>query len=222
MKQLDIDGIKIEWLGHATVRIRDRGNIIYIDPYQIKETNDKADIVLITHEHYDHCSPADLKKVVKKGTIVMITPNGVSKISGIEGIKIEVVSMNKEYKIGDYTIETVPAYNVNKFRSPGVPFHMKGDVVGYVINIRGKKIYHASDTDFIKEMLSLKDIDVAFVPVGGTYTMDAKEAAEAVNSFKPKIAVPMHYGTIVGSIEDAERFKKLVGRSEVVILEKVE
>ena len=222
MKQLDIDGIKIEWLGHATVRIRDRSNIIYIDPYQIKETNDKADIVLITHEHYDHCSPADLKKVVKKGTIVMITPNGVSKISGIEGIKIEVVSMNKEYKIGDYTIETVPAYNTNKFRSPGVPFHMKGDVVGYVINIRGKKIYHASDTDFIKEMLSLKDIDVAFVPVGGTYTMDAKEAAEAVNSFKPKIAVPIHYGTIIGSIEDAERFKKLVGRSEVVILEKVE
>ncbi|RLG02733.1 MAG: MBL fold metallo-hydrolase, partial [Thaumarchaeota archaeon] len=132
---------------------------------------------------------------------------------------IKLVRPGDKVEVKGAKIEAVPAYNVNKFRSPGVVYHPKEEgSVGYVIELDGVRIYHAGDTDFIPEMRNL-EVDVALIPVSGTFVMTAEEAAEAVNTFKPKVAIPMHYGAIVGDKSDAERFKKLA-EVDVVILEK--
>ena len=132
-----------------------------------------------------------------------------------------LVEPYKTYDIDGITVRTIPAYNINKFRSPDVAFHPKTDNhVGFILTINGKNLYHAGDTDATPEMLSLKNIDLALVPVSGTYAMTADEAADAVNSFQPDCAVPMHYGSVVGSRADAERFKQLA-HVPVEILEKV-
>jgi len=216
-----IDGIEIRWLGHASFKIS-HTKTIYVDPFKLEGNLEAADIILITHEHFDHCSPEDIKKIAKKDTLILLTPDCLSKLSRIvdEG-KTFVVRPGVKINItNNLTIETIPAYNINKFRSPGVPFHPKeNEWVGYIINIDGKRIYHAGDTDLTPEMKNLKGIDVALLPVGGTYTMTAEEAANAVNAFKPEIAIPMHYASIVGSSADAERFKNLA-KVNVVILKK--
>lgn len=196
---LKLDGITIEWLGHDAMRLKgDR--VIYIDPFQLRG-GEAADIVLITHEHYDHCSPEDVAKIKKKDTIVVGTADVTAKFKG----ETRTVKPGDSITVHGVTIEIVPAYNTNK------KFHPRASGwVGYIVSMNKKRIYHAGDSDHIPEMESLKDIDVAFVPVSGTYVMTAEEAAEAVNKMRPKIAVPMHYGSIVGSKADAERFKKLV------------
>jgi L-ascorbate metabolism protein UlaG (beta-lactamase superfamily) len=194
--------IKIEWLGHAGFKIKDE-KVIYIDPYNV-QPEEKADIVLITHGHYDHCSVDDIKGLIKEGTFILATTDCSSKLSNFQGIKVQPVKPGKKFEIMGLKIETVPAYNINK------NFHEKSNEwVGYVVEIDGKRIYHAGDTDFIPEMKEIKNIDVALFPVGGKYTMDANEAAKAANAIKPKVAVPMHYGSIVGSEQDAEKFKDL-------------
>ncbi|MEM0231036.1 MAG: MBL fold metallo-hydrolase [Candidatus Woesearchaeota archaeon] len=217
MKDIKLEDINLEWLGHAAVRITAENRTIYIDPYQI-DAIQKADLILITHGHYDHCSIADIKKIVKNGTIVIATSDCISQLRKVENISIKIVSPNKDVKIANMpwlSISTVPAYNIAKM------FHSKdNEWVGYVLDIKGHKIYHAGDTDFIPEMREIKDIDVAFLPVGGTYTMNAEEAAEAASVMMPKIAVPIHYGAIVGSEKDAQKFKELC-KCKVEILEKV-
>jgi len=155
----------------------------------------------------------DIKGIVREGTIIIIPPDCQSKLSGIQCVDVHLVKPGKKIGALGTIIEVVPAYNINK------NFHEKANEwVGYIINIDGKRIYHAGDTDFIPEMKELKDIDVAMLPVGGKYTMDASEAAKAANAIKPKVAVPMHYGSIVGSEEDAKKFKKLCN-VEVEIME---
>ncbi|MBW2971364.1 MBL fold metallo-hydrolase [Candidatus Woesearchaeota archaeon] len=207
---LELNGLKIEWLGHASVRIT--GNkVIYIDPFQLQGAQPGADLILITHGHYDHCSIADINKILKQDTVIFATPDCTSKLAKLEKNNLKLVEPNKSYSLGNVKLETVCAYNPTK------QFHPKlNDWVGYIVTANGTRIYHAGDTDLIPEMQQIK-ADVALLPVGGTYTMDAQEAAQAANTIKPKIAVPIHWGSIVGDKATAEKFKKL-SKVEVRIL----
>jgi L-ascorbate metabolism protein UlaG (beta-lactamase superfamily) len=203
---LDIEGIKIKWLGHAGFKIK-KDKVIYIDPYQMNET-EPADIILITHEHYDHCSLDDIEILRKKDTIIIGPKKAVKNL----GENTIVIKPGDRKEVKDIVIDAIPAYNIGK------KFHPKSEGwVGYVITIYGIKIYHAGDTDLIPEMEKLA-VDIAMLPVGGDYTMNAEEAAAAANKIKPKIAIPMHYGTIVGTKDDADEFKEKCD-CEVHILE---
>ncbi len=193
---IDFEGIKIKWLGHAGFKIN-KDKVIYIDPYHI-DGIEEADLILITHEHYDHCSPDDVKKIIKEDTIIIGPKDAVDKLSG----NTIAIKPGDRKEVDDIIIDVVPAYNIGK------KFHPKEKGgVGYVLTINDKKIYHAGDTDLIPEMEKLA-VDVAILPVGGEYTMNAEEAASAANKIKPKIAIPMHYGSIIGSEEDAEEFRE--------------
>ncbi len=195
---LELNGVTITWLGHDSMKIKG-DKVIYIDPWKLEDA-EPADIVLVTHEHYDHCSPPDIEKIATDETMIVATADSARKLKG----DVMVVKPGDTVGIDGVSIEAVPAYNTNK------SFHPKNSSwVGFVVTMGGKRIYHAGDTDSISEMDSL-GVDVALVPVSGTYVMTAEEAAGAVNRMKPKIAVPMHYGDIVGSEADAERFKALV------------
>ncbi len=199
--------LDIQWLGHSGFLIKNP-SIIYIDPYNIRDGLDKADYILITHSHYDHCSVADMQKIIKEGTRIIITPDGQSKITRFETpVKIEVIEPGQELSFGDLKITAVPAYNIDKH------FHSKDEQwVGYVIKSNGTIVYHAGDTDFIPEMQKLTGYSqpdkqfLALLPVGGRFTMSSEEAVEAAKLIKPTMAIPMHYGTIVGSDEDAKDF----------------
>lgn len=202
-----------KWLGHDGFKLRIAGKTIYIDPFKIN-VSEHADIILITHAHYDHCSVADIMKIASNETTIFITADAQSKLSEFPG-KVVVVEPNAGYKKDDIVIRTVPAYNTNKM------FHPKENGwVGYIIEAEGEKIYHAGDTDLIPEMRNLKDIDYAFLPVSGTYVMTAEEAAKAADIIKPKLAIPMHYNTIVGSTSDAEKFRELY-KGDVKIMDAV-
>lgn len=200
----------VHWLGHASFRLESAaGTMVYIDPYNLKEQAKKADIVLITHPHFDHFSPADINKVAKNST----------KLFGPEALAGKVQGDFTALKPGDkaeaagVSIEAVPAYNTDK------NFHPKAaGFLGYLAAIDGLTVYHAGDTDLIEEMKGLK-ADVALLPIGGTYTMDAVDACKACQLIRLQAAVPMHYGSVVGSREDAIRFRNLCAGCEVKILE---
>lgn len=198
----------IHWLGHDTFKITGE-KVIYTDPFKIKK-KDTADIILITHEHFDHCSPDDVKKIQGTNTVIVATSDCAKKLTG----SVKIVKPCDKITVGGVEIEAVPAYNTNK------QFHTKDKGwVGYVFTVSGKIIYIAGDTDYIPEMKTFKNIDIALLPVSGTYVMTAEEAAKAALDIKPKIAIPMHYGSIVGNKNDADRFaEKLKGKIEVVIL----
>jgi len=206
---MKMGGGEIHWLGHAGFLIKN-SKIIYIDPYNIKE-GEKADIILITHGHYDHCSVDDLKKIVKEGTKIFVTADAQSKVTRFDvPIQIEVVEPGQEIDLGDIKIETVVAYNLDK------TFHPKTEGwIGYIIRMGDVVIYHAGDTDVIPEMQRLTGHKqpgknfIALLPIGGRYTMTAEEAAEAAKIIKPSLAIPMHFGSIVGSEEDAKEFVEL-------------
>ncbi len=210
--------IKISWLGHDTFRLKN-SKTIYFDPYEISG-GDKADIIFITHEHFDHMSINDIKKIATPQTIIVAPLICGNELRKIKVKEIKLVKPGDKITIDGIEANIIPAYNVNKFRSPGKVFHPKEDGrVGYIVLFNGVKVYHAGDTDLIPEMKDLQP-DIALVPVSGTYVMTADEAAEAIKIIKPRIAIPMHYGSIVGSISDAYRFKDLVKNAEVVILQK--
>ena len=195
----------IEVLFHSSIKI-DKGKKIYIDPFKIKEYYNDADIIFITHDHYDHYSEEDIDKVLNKNTIIVVPNELLTKLlkKGISRDSIVTVEPNENYIVQGIKFETVPAYNVNK------KFHPKeNNWVGYIIEINNTKYYVTGDTDITEENRKVK-CDVAFVPVGGTYTMDYNEAAQLVNEIKPKIAVPIHYGSVVGTKEDAVEFVKLL------------
>jgi L-ascorbate metabolism protein UlaG (beta-lactamase superfamily) len=189
----------IHWLGHASFRIEDNGEQFYIDPWKLSEKAPHADVIFITHSHYDHFSPQDIEKIRNKETVI-VAPTEVAK-----AIKGEVVAVipGETYEVAGLKVQTVAAYNLSK------QFHPKqNNWVGYCITLSsGQKIYHAGDTDATPEMRPVR-CDIAFLPCGGTYTMDAKEAAATANIFKPSAVIPMHWGDIVGSKEDVEEFKK--------------
>ena len=199
----------IHWLGHSAFRIDDGKTRIFIDPYDLKSDSIKADIIFITHGHYDHYSPGDIAKIRKDSTVIVATKDVAAKIAG----KVIIVEPDGSYSVGAIRFTTVPAYNIGKKFHP-----QQNHWVGYILTLStGETIYHAGDTDFIPEMKTVK-ADIALLPCGGTYTMTAVEAAEAANTFKPKILIPMHWGSIVGSKADAEEVRKLF-KGETVIKE---
>jgi L-ascorbate metabolism protein UlaG (beta-lactamase superfamily) len=194
----------IHWLGHDSFRIDGDNMVIYIDPYKIAG-GPKADLILITHDHNDHASVEDVAKILQRDTVIVTVPAAADKFSG----QIRTVKPGDKLDINGVSIEAVPAYNTSKFRSPGVPFHPReSGYVGYIVTVKGFRIYHAGDTDAIPEMKSIQ-CDVALLPVSGIYVMTAEEAATAVEMIHPKIVIPMHVGKGIGGLEDAERFKTL-------------
>lgn len=211
--------IEFQWLGHDGFRIVGDGKIVYVDPYQltnIQQNNNDADILLISHNHYDHLSIIDIKHVITKKTSIVAAEECIEQIKGLNVKEIKGVKPGDKLTIQNVSIEILPAYNENK------KFHPKADAkVGFVFTINKHRIYHAGDTDIIPEMKSA-NADIALVPVSGTYVMTAEEAAKAVNEIiKPKkLTIPMHYGTIIGSEKDAERFRELVNVCETKILQR--
>jgi len=205
----------IQWLGHDVFKISHGSMVIYTDPFKLEEGSDKADIILITHDHYDHCSQEDVAKIQKEDTIVVAPESCASKLQA----KVEVVRPGSRIQVKGVPIEVTWAYNLNKFRSPGNPFHPKSpNFVGYIFTADGERIYLAGDTDQIPEMQGI-DVDVALLPVSGTYVMTAEEAIEAANTaVKAKVYIPMHYNAIVGTEEDAKKFAAGVQRGRVEIL----
>ena len=191
----------VSWLGHSTIKIS-KDKIIYIDPYNIKESYNDADIIFVTHNHYDHFSIEDIKKCMNDNTKLVVTKDLYQNtLKLFEKNNITTVLPNNNYNIENINFSTIPSYNINK------NFHPKGNNwVGYIINIDNIIYYIAGDTDITNEAKKVK-CDVAFLPIGGTFTMDYKEAATLANIIKPKIVIPIHYGTLVGTKEDAINFK---------------
>ncbi len=205
---LDYHGLKISWLGHDSFRIKN-GKTIIIDPFKLRSIPEKADILLITHEHSDHLSIEDIRKVINENTTIITIPAVKNQLSGLKVKEVRAAKPGDKLKLGEVSIDVVPAYNLNKFREPGKVFHPKEDgKAGYIIGMKGLRIYHAGDTDAVPEMKGLKP-DIALLPVSGTYVMTPEEAVEAAKMIEPKLAIPMHYGTIVGTERDAEKFKEL-------------
>ncbi|HEY4612145.1 MAG TPA: MBL fold metallo-hydrolase [Bacteroidota bacterium] len=189
----------IHWLGHATFRIEDGSKQLYIDPWKLPANSPKADVIFITHAHYDHFSQEDIARIKKEST-AFFAPKDIAY--QIEGTVISVAP-NQTYTLGDLKIKTVHAYNIGK------QFHPKqNNWVGDIMTLSTEqKIYHSGDTDFTPEMRTVVT-DFALLPCGGTYTMSGKEAGEAANTFKPQSVIPMHWGDIVGAKADAEEVKK--------------
>ncbi len=191
--------IEITWLGHASFRIQGQESIVYVDPWKLQQAPGDADVVFVSHSHYDHCSPEDVQKVSKEDTTLVAPADTIARLGASNAI-----TPGDGWTIHDVTVEAVAAYNVGK------KFHPKGqNWLGAVITIDGERIYYAGDTDRIPEMNDLSGIGVALMPVGGTYTLSAEEAAEACKAFSPRVAIPYHWGDIVGGESDAENFAKL-------------
>lgn len=200
--------VTIKWLGHAAFQIKSGERTIYIDLGEGAKPSDKAEVVLATHSHWDHFDPNVVERVRKENTVIIAPKDCISKLKGVKAIV-----PGESIKVDDLEVKAVHAYNVKRFRSPGVPFHPKGFGVGYVLKMEGKAIYHAGDTDLIPEMRELSGVDVAMLPTGDTYTMDNSEAAEAAMIINPKIAIPMHRWNT-----DPEDFRKRVeARSKVSV-----
>ena len=201
-----LEGIKV--LCHSSIKF-DKGQVIYFDPYKINENYNDADVIFVTHSHYDHFSEEDILKVKRETTKIVVPEDLYDRSTelGFDEGNILVVKPNEEYIVNNIKFKTIPSYNINK------NFHPKSNNwVGYIITIDNVSYYIAGDTDITEENKKVK-CDVAFVPIGGTYTMTAEEAANLVNEIKPKIAVPIHYGLIVGTKEDEEVFKSLVNEN---------
>ncbi|VVB79925.1 Beta-lactamase superfamily domain protein [uncultured archaeon] len=207
---MQIDNVELKWLGHSGFLIKN-SKIIYVDPYNIRDGLPKADIILVTHDHYDHCSIQDLGKIVQEGTRIVMPADCHSKVNKFDvKVKTEIVERGSELTLGDIKLSVLPAYNINK------TFHPKEELgVGYLIKINDLLIYHAGDTDIIPEMKNLTGHNqpnkkfIALLPIGGRFTMSAEEAVEAAKIIKPFLAIPMHYGSVVGNESDAKDFVEL-------------
>ncbi len=208
---MEIDDVKIDFLGHSGFLIEYNKKKIAIDPYNVSDNLDKVDFILITHSHYDHCSIKDIGKLSRQGTVILTPADSQSKITRIEGIEMQIVEIGDEISFGNIKIEAVPSYNIEK------DFHPKKDgFLGYLIKVEGVIIYHAGDCDKMPEMQNLTGYGkhankfVVLLPVSGKYVMDADEAAEVAGLLNPYLAIPMHYGAgVVGDLKDAERFVKI-------------
>jgi L-ascorbate metabolism protein UlaG (beta-lactamase superfamily) len=220
---MKIGEINLRWLGHSGFLIENH-RVIYIDPYNIKEGLPKADIIFITHGHYDHCCFDDMRKIVKEGTRIFVTADSQSKVTRFDiPIKIEIVEPGAEFDLGDVRVSAISAYNIDKH------FHPKEEGwVGYIIKMNDCIIYHSGDTDVIPEMQKLTGYKqsgktfIALLPVGGRFTMSAEEAFEAAKIIKPSLVIPMHWGTVIGSIDEAKDFVELCKKEgiDAVVLER--
>lgn len=207
---MEIGGIKLFYLGHSGFLISNEKRIA-IDPYNISDGIEKADLILITHPHYDHCSIKDIQKLSKKGTIIVVPADAQSKISHVEDVEMQIIEIGDELTFGEVKISAVPAYNIDK------EFHPKSEGwLGYLVKMGNVIVYHAGDSDKIPEMSKLSGYGkegnkfVVLLPVSGKYVMNAEEAAEVASLISPSIAIPMHYGAgVAGTLEDAQRFVKL-------------
>jgi len=194
-----VGDVKITWLGHASFLIEWKEKRIYIDPYLLPNNPRPADYILITHDHFDHCSNVD--KIAKPQTKIIATK---ACMNVLRGVNVKTVGPNEAIEFADILVKSVDAYN------PAKPFHPRGSGVGYIIQLGAVKIYHSGDTEFIPEMKNLtgEGITVALLACGGTYTMDVPQAVQAAKTIKPKIAIPMHYGHIRGTAADPQKFEK--------------
>lgn len=203
MASVIFGNVQIELLGHAGFRIKTDEKVIIIDPFRL-EREFEADMLLITHSHFDHLDPPTVKKV-KTGKTICIAPSDCHEKLG----KAQALGPGEKTDIEGIKIEACEAYNTTKFRSPGHVFHPKGLGVGYLITVGKAALYHTGDTDNIPEFRDMRGrADVLLIPVSGTYVMTPHEAADAAKIINPKLAIPMHYGVIVGTAEDAKNFKK--------------
>jgi L-ascorbate metabolism protein UlaG (beta-lactamase superfamily) len=206
----------LHWLGHDSFRL-DASRIIYFDPWKLPKGSKQADIILITHEHFDHYSAQDIKLISSRETVI-VGPQEVSKpLQALRPVckEIKTLFVGDHIEISGIKINAVASYNTNK------SFHPKtSGKLGFIVTVEGARIYHAGDTDFIPEMKEMS-CDIALLPVSGTYVMTASEAAQAALALKPMIAIPMHYGDIVGDVSDAKKFQDLLKEKiEVHILKK--
>jgi len=204
---------QLSWLGHDAFRLQAAGVTIYFDPFRLAAAPPGADIILVSHDHYDHCSPDDIAKIQGPETVIVTEPQAAAKLGGT----IKTLAPGARCEVKGITIEAVPAYNANK------KFHPQGNNwLGFVVTVDGVRIYHAGDTDHIPEMAAMRT-DIALLPVGGTYTMTAEEAVAAALAIQPQVAIPMHYDTLVGTGDDADRFAAgLAGKIRVERLPRVE
>ncbi|MGB7581447.1 MAG: MBL fold metallo-hydrolase [Sedimentisphaerales bacterium] len=199
--------VQLQWFGHASFKISSGSDVIYIDPWKLKDAPHDATIVLVSHSHYDHYSAEDIAKVSGMATKFVAAGDVIQK----QG-KGQTLKPGQSIDVNGIKITGVPAYNIVK------EFHPRSNNwLGFVIEIAGKRIYYAGDTDATDEMKALKNIDLALLPVGGKYTMNATEAADATKQFKPRQAIPCHWGDIVGSQADADNFKKLAACKVTVL-----
>ena len=197
----------IHWLGHASFKITGE-KVIYIDPYELRD-GEVADVIFVTHDHFDHMSVKDIARIQGPSTVIVAASPCLKQLSG----DVRPVSAGDEMTVEGVGVKVVPAYNIGK------EFHPRSaGGVGFILTVDGLRIYHAGDTDLIPEMRDI-EADVALLPIGGKYTMNAEEAAEAANIIKPQVAVPMHWGTIIGGRRDVERFRE-VCQVPVHVLEK--
>lgn len=217
MKEFEINEVKIKWLKHASVLIEHREKAIYIDPYEL-EYEKKAFAIFVTHEHFDHCDPSTIQKIATENTYIIAPKDCLEKIENYKKIEAHP---NESKEVDGIKFETVPAYNIKRFRAPGVPYHPKeNNWVGYVLEINGVRIYHAGDTDFVPEMENLK-VDVALVPIGGTFTMDVNDAIEFAKKVKPKYLIPIHYNTWPNIIANPKELLNKIEDVEVILLERI-
>jgi L-ascorbate metabolism protein UlaG (beta-lactamase superfamily) len=190
---------KLVWLGHSSFRL-EASKRIYFDPWQLKGHQPAADIILVSHDHHDHCSPEDIARLQQRGTVIVANPSAAAALQG----EVHVLKAGEALELEGVKIQAVPAYNLEK------RFHPRGaGHIGFLVEIDGERLYFAGDTDLIPEMRGLS-CDIALLPVSGTYVMTAEEAAQAAGVIQPRLAVPMHYGAgVAGTLADAERFREL-------------
>lgn len=204
-----LKGVEIKFLGHSGfLLVLDNGKKIVIDPYNVAKDSCDADLILISHSHYDHCSIKDIEKLKKDGTVIIVPADAQSKITKVEGVNMEVMEVGDVLEMNNLKIEAVPAYNVHN------DYHPKREGwMGFIIKLDGTIIYHSGDSDKIPEMSQLTGYGkkgnefVVMLPVSGKYVMDVEEAVEVANLLNPSLCIPMHYGSgVAGSVEDAESF----------------
>jgi len=212
--------IEITWLGWSSFKVKTGGKVIYFDPV-LGNYDESADLVLISHSHFDHSDPDVLSRIRKPETVVLTSKQNSDAVKGIG------LAPGESHLVDSIKVDACYAYNIIRMRSPGVPFHPKGFGLGWIVESGGKRIYHMGDTELVPEMSDLPPIDILLIPISGFYVMDSEEAIKAIKVIKPKHVIPMHFGTVKIGKDDthinlpadaAEFANKLKGITDVKVL----